>query len=97
MQKQFYVYILTNRMNGTLYTGMSNDIVRRVYEHKNRLVKGFSARYGLTQLVYFECFNTAMEAIAREKQMKKWNRAWKLELIQGFNPEWKDLYEQIAA
>ncbi|MBI1216055.1 MAG: GIY-YIG nuclease family protein [Alphaproteobacteria bacterium] len=97
MQKQFYVYIMTNKMNGTLYLGVSNDIIRRVHEHRQKAVKGFTARYGLTRLVYFEQFNTAMDAITREKQMKKWNRAWKLQLINEKNPEWNDLYDEIAA
>lgn len=96
MQKQFYVYILTNKVNGTLYVGMSNDIIRRVYEHRQKLVEGFSKKYSLDQLVYYECFNTAMDAIQREKQVKKWNRAWKLKTISAFNQDWKDLYTEIT-
>jgi putative endonuclease len=96
MQKQYFVYILTNKTNGTLYVGVTNDIIRRVYEHKNKMVEGFTKRYGLTTLVYYESFNTAMDAITREKQIKKWNRVWKLKRIHAMNPEWKDLYERIA-
>ena len=96
MQKQFYVYILTNKTNGTLYIGVSNDIVRRIYEHKQKLVDGFTKKYELDKLVYYESFNTAPDAIQREKQMKKWNRAWKLKRISALNPEWKDLYAQIT-
>ncbi|TAL40018.1 MAG: GIY-YIG nuclease family protein [Alphaproteobacteria bacterium] len=96
MQKQFYVYILTNKINGTLYVGVTNDLVRRGYEHKNKLVDGFSKKHDLTMLVYYECFNTAPDAIHREKCIKKWNRAWKLKRIHAFNPKWEDLYEQIA-
>ncbi|MDI1226585.1 MAG: GIY-YIG nuclease family protein [bacterium] len=96
MQKQFYVYIITNKDNGTLYTGVSNDIIRRIYEHRQKLVEGFSKKYGLDRLVYYECFNTTMDAIQREKQIKKWNRVWKLKRISAFNPDWKDLYTQIT-
>ncbi len=83
---QCYVYILTNKRNGTLYIGVTNDIIRRIYEHRNETSKGFSAKYALKNLVYYEIFNTMPDAIEREKKLKKWNRLWKIELIEKFNP-----------
>lgn len=88
---QYYVYILTNKKNGTLYIGMSNDLERRVYEHKNELVQGFTKEYGLKQLVYFESHQYVNDAILREKRLKKWKRQWKINLIEEDNPEWADL------
>ncbi len=93
---QYYVYILANKRNGTLYIGVTNDTVRRVYEHKNDLVEGFTKRYGVHCLVWFEVHNDINEAILREKRIKKWQRAWKLRLIEETNPEWKDLYQQLS-
>jgi len=95
MPKQFFVYILASRRNGTLYTGVTSDLPKRVWQHKNKLVEGFTARYGVDQLVYFELHEAADSAIRREKQIKKWNRAWKLELIEKGNPTWRDLYDEI--
>src|SRR5262245_52806644 len=92
----FYVYILASKRNGTLYIGVTNDIARRVLEHKQGLVDGFTKKYGVHQLVYYEHTNDVNEAIGREKQMKKWNRKWKIELIEKFNPEWKDLYGDLG-
>ena len=89
--KTYFVYIMTNKRNGTLYTGMTNNIERRVYEHKHKLVKGFTSKYGLNILVYFEDFNDVTDAIIREKQIKGWVRKKKLVLIELLNPEWKDL------
>jgi putative endonuclease len=91
MSCQYYVYILASRRHGTLYIGITNDILRRVHEHKLKLVRGFSARYGIDKLVYFEIFDDPASAIAREKQLKKWRRDWKLELIENKNPGWVDL------
>jgi putative endonuclease len=91
-----YVYILTDRYKGTLYIGVTNDLVRRVYEHREGAVDGFTKRYNLKSLVYFEQLDGAEQAITREKQLKKWNRDWKIELIEKINPEWKDLYETIC-
>jgi len=96
MNKQFYVYILASRRNGTLYTGMSSDLVKRVWQHKNNLVQGFTKKYKIKDLVYFEVHQTAESAITREKQIKKWNRKWKLRLIEEFNPRWEDLYDRIS-
>lgn len=91
----YYVYIVTNKPFGTLYIGVTNDLIRRIYEHKEKLVPGFTKRYGLNQLVYYEIHATVDDAIKREKQMKEWNRNWKLRRIMDMNPEWKDLYEDI--
>jgi putative endonuclease len=91
MRKQFFVYILASRKHGTLYIGITSDLVRRVHEHKLKLVPGFSARYGVDKLVYFEAFDDPANAIAREKQLKKWRREWKIRLIEDANPEWIDL------
>ena len=82
-------------MNGTLYTGITNDLLKRVYEHKQELVEGFTRRYHIHTLVYFEEFSDPQTAITREKQLKKWKRNWKIRLIQKNNPIWKDLYENI--
>ncbi|MEW6455242.1 MAG: GIY-YIG nuclease family protein [Acidobacteriota bacterium] len=94
--KKFYVYILCNKRNGTLYTGITSDLVKRVYEHKNNLVNGFTKKYNVHRLVWYEIHETAETAILREKQIKKWERKWKLELIEKYNPEWNDLYENIC-
>ena len=93
--KQFYLYILSSQKNGTLYVGVTSDIIKRVYEHKAKLRKGFTSKYNVTQLVYYEIWATAQEAIAREKQIKHWNRIWKIKRIEQDNPEWKDLYEKL--
>ncbi|WP_431122907.1 GIY-YIG nuclease family protein [Flagellimonas flava] len=87
----YYVYILTNKRNGTLYIGMTNDLERRVFEHKKKLVDGFTKRYGLGILVYFETYQYVKDAIVREKRLKKWKRQWKIELIEKENPGWQDL------
>ena len=91
MPKTYYVYILSSKRNGTLYIGVTNDLERRLYEHKNHLVKGFTKKYNVNTLVYYEQTNDIQIALQREKQLKKWNRKWKLELIEKINPEWKDL------
>ncbi|WP_282043582.1 GIY-YIG nuclease family protein [Winogradskyella flava] len=91
-----YVYIITNKKHGVLYIGKTKRLKTRIYQHKTKAHPNtFSARYNLNKLVYFEAFETEDEARLREKQMKKWNRAWKLELIEKSNPEWKDLYKEI--
>ncbi len=92
---QYYVYIMTNSSRGTLYIGVTSDLPKRTYLHKTKVIEGFSARYGLSKLVYFEKFEDVHDAIKREKQMKKWNRIWKVELIETSNPDWKDLYESV--
>ncbi len=89
------VYILASQRNGTLYVGVTSDLVKRVYEHKNNLVDGFTKKYGVHTLVWYERHETMENAITREKQVKKWNRAWKLRLIEESNSVWRDLYEDI--
>lgn len=93
--KQYYVYILASRQNGTLYIGVTSDLIRRTYEHKNNLIPGFTAKYSIHTLVYYESHRDIESAIRREKQMKKWNRKWKLNLIEAGNPDWNDLYEEL--
>ena len=94
--KNYYVYIMTNKPNGTLYVGVTNDLVRRSYEHRNSLIDGFTKKYNLKMLVYFEVFDRVEDAILREKRSKKWNRQWKIDMIEKFNPDWLDLYNQIT-
>ena len=91
----YYVYILTNDTNNVLYTGVTNDLVRRVYEHKNKLIPGFTSKYKVNKLIYYDSTNEAMSAIEREKQIKGWTRKKKINLIDNFNPNWTDLYSQI--
>ncbi len=95
MSKQPAVYILASKRNGTLYIGVTGDLSRRVWEHKNDLVDGFTKRYRVHLLVYYELHGDIASAINREKQVKNWNRIWKLELIEKQNPDWKDLWEEI--
>ena len=96
MSRQFYVYIMTNKYNTVLYTGVSNNLIRRTYEHKTKLAAGFTARYNATKLVYYEVFGDALSAIAREKQIKGGSRQKKIDLVSGMNGEWKDLYEELV-
>ncbi len=93
--KNYYVYILASKRNGTLYIGVTDDLIRRVYEHKNNLIDGFTKKYGVHLLVYYETTSDIESAIVREKRLKKWNRKWKLDLIEKKNPEWKDLYTDL--
>jgi len=93
--KTYYVYILANKRNGTLYIGVTKDLIRRVYEHKNDLVPGFTNRYGVHKLVYYEQVDDIRSALEREKQLKKWSRRWKLDLIESANPYWRDLYNDL--
>ena len=93
--KQPTVYILASKRNGTLYIGVTSDLVKRIWEHKNQLVEGFTKKYHVQQLVYFEQHQDMLSAITREKQLKKWNRAWKIALIEEGNPDWRDLWEAI--
>jgi len=95
MNKEFYIYILASKRNGTLYTGVTSNLPQRIRQHKNDQFDGFCKKYDVKQLVYFEQHNTAESAITREKQIKKWNRAWKLKLIEKDNPQWNDLYDLI--
>ncbi len=93
--KTYYVYILANKPNGTLYIGVTNNLLKRISEHKQNLANGFTKRYGIHTLVYFETTPDVLGAIQREKQLKNWQRAWKIELIEKENPGWKDLYEKM--
>ena len=95
MTKQGFVYILTNKNNTTLYIGVTSNLIKRIYEHKNKLIDGFTKKYNLNKLVYFEPLDNITAAIEREKQLKNWHRNWKINLITEFNKEWKDLYDDI--
>jgi len=95
MNKSYFVYILSNKRNGTLYIGITNNIIRRVNEHKNKIADGFTKKYDLTNLVYYEKFNYINDAIMREKQLKTWRRVWKLDLIEKSNPNWNDLSDNF--
>ncbi|MBO5385202.1 GIY-YIG nuclease family protein [bacterium] len=94
-EKQYYVYIITNKYNTTIYVGVTNNLARRIYEHKNKLVEGFSSKYNLNKLIYFECTENVESAIIREKQIKNYSRAKKELLIEKMNPNREDLYESI--
>ena len=93
--KTYYVYILASKRNGTLYIGVTNDLKRRVYEHKSGIVEGFTKKYKIHNLVFYQETNDVREAIQREKQIKAWQRKWKLDLIEQYNPEWRDLYNEL--
>ena len=92
----FYVYLLAGKKHGTLYLGETNDVVRRVYEHRTKAVGGFTTRYGVNKLVWFEIYEDAATEISREKELKKWRRDWKIRLIEEQNPAWSDLYPGIS-
>ena len=94
--KQYYTYILASRKNGTLYIGVTSDLPKRIYEHKQNLIDGFTKKYNVHTLVYYEVHNDILEAITRERRIKKWNRRWKMRLIEKMNSEWKDLYYEIV-
>ncbi|MGH7095632.1 MAG: GIY-YIG nuclease family protein, partial [Stellaceae bacterium] len=96
MEKRFFVYMLASRLRGTLYIGVTSDLLKRVWEHKQKAVPGFTARYGVDRLVWFEVHTTAESAIRREKQMKEWRRDWKINLIERENPLWEDLYQGLG-
>lgn len=91
----YYVYILASRKHGTLYLGMTNNLVRRVHEHKTKIIPGFASRYRVDRLVWFECYDDPLSAITREKDIKKWRRDWKIRLIEDTNPDWLDCYDMI--
>jgi putative endonuclease len=92
----FFVYLLASRRHGTLYLGVTSDLVRRVYEHKTKIIAGFTKRYGIDRLVWFEIYDDPGTAISREKKLKEWRRDWKIRLIEEQNPDWRDLYETIV-
>jgi putative endonuclease len=95
MDKKFYVYILASKHNGTLYIGVTSELVQRIWQHKNKLIEGFTQKYNVNKLVYYEVHPNAESAITREKQMKKWRRVWKMRIIEEKNPGWNDLYNDI--
>jgi putative endonuclease len=97
LTRSYYVYLLASRRRGTLYVGVTNDLSKRVWQHKQDLVEGFTSKHGVKTLVWYEQTESIESAIVREKQIKKWNRAWKIELIEANNPDWKDLYEDVVA
>ena len=90
-----YVYIISNKKRGTLYIGVTNDLIRRIYEHKHQITRGFSAKYHLEKLVHYEIFEDEITAIQREKTLKHWKRSWKIDLIEKTNPEWNDIYDNL--
>jgi putative endonuclease len=92
----YYVYILASRKDGAIYIGVTNDIVRRIYEHRIKAVPGFTSKYNITRLVWFEIYDDPISAISREKELKKWKRSWKIQLIEAQKLEWNDLYESIC-
>jgi putative endonuclease len=94
-ERQYYVYILTNKSNKVLYVGVTNDLARRIYEHKNKLVEGFTKKYNLNKLIYYEATSDIHSALEREKQLKNWHRDWKMNLIKSFNPMWNDLSNNV--
>ena len=95
IQKYFYVYIMASSRNGTLYIGFTSNLSQRIFEHKNHLLPGFTSKYNIDKLVYFERFDDPNSAIKHEKRLKEWNRNWKKDLIEKFNPEWRDLYDDL--
>ena len=95
MKKQYYVYLMTNPTNTALYIGVTNDLKRRCFEHREKLTKGFTVKYNVVKLVYYEVFEDAINAISREKQLKAGSRQKKIELVNGMNKEWRDLYEEL--
>ena len=95
-QKQYFVYIMAKGRNSTFYVGMTSDLPKRVWEHKTGIADGFTKKYGIKNLVYYEVFDDPENAIKREKRLKKWTRAWKMKTIEEMNPNWKDLYEEIC-
>ena len=92
----YFVYLITNKRYGTLYVGVTRDLVKRIYEHRSKFVEGFTKRHDLRRLVWYEAHEDVTAAIAREKLIKKWHRDWKINLIQAMNPEWNDLYDTIV-
>ncbi len=97
MEKSFYVYMLTSRRNGTLYAGITSNLIQRVWQHRESMESGFSKEHAVKLLVWYEQHEAAYSAITREKQIKKWNRAWKIEMIEARNPYWRDLYGDITS
>ena len=97
MDKDYYVYVLASQRNGTLYVGVTSNLIKRIWEHKNKAIEGFTQKYNVDKLVYFEQYHDPENAIKREKRLKKYDRRWKLELIEKENPEWRDLYTDLVS
>ena len=97
MDKDYYVYILASRRNGALYVGITSNLIKRIWEHKNKAIEGFTKKYTVDKLMYFEQYHDPENAIKREKRLKRYNRRWKLELIEKENPEWRDLYTELVS
>lgn len=96
-EKKFYIYILASKKNGFLYTGITSNLSKRIYDHKNEITKGHTSKYKIKRLVYFEVYDDFDNAVTREKKLKKWRRQWKVDLIEKDNPDWSELYNKIAA
>ena len=96
MEKLFFVYMLATRRDGPLYVGVTSNLPKRIWQHREHVVRGFTAKYNVDRLIWYEAHGGAEAAILREKQIKRWRRAWKIELIEKNNPDWRDLYEEIA-
>jgi putative endonuclease len=96
VSRRFFVYILANEPKGVLYVGVTNDLARRIWQHKGKVVPGFTNKYGVTRLVYYEEYASIIEARAREHTLKRWRRAWKFKLIEELNPTWRDLYDELV-
>ena len=97
MAKDYYVYVLASQRNGTLYVGVTSNLIKRIWEHKNKVIQGFTQKYSVDKLVYFEQYRDPENAIKREKRLKSYNRQWKLELVEKENPEWRDLYTELVS
>jgi len=97
MDKDYYVYVLASQRNGTLYVGVTSNLIKRIWEHKNKVIQGFTQKYSVDKLVYFEQYRDPENAIKREKRLKRYNRQWKLELVEKENPEWRDLYTELVS
>ena len=97
MDKDYYVYVLASQRNGTLYVGVTSNLLKRIWEHKNKVIQGFTQKYSVDKLVYFEQYRDPENAIKREKRLKNYNRQWKLELVEKENPEWRDLYTELVS
>jgi len=97
MDKDYYVYVLASQRNGTLYVGVTSNLIKRIWEHKNKVIQGFTQKYSVDKLVYFEQYRDPENAIKREKRLKNYNRQWKLELVEKENPEWRDLYTELVS
>jgi len=94
--KRYFVYILASQRNGTLYVGSTSNLIQRIWQHKNNIILGFTSKYCVNQLVYYEEHQNIIEMVRRERRLKNWCREWKLNLIEGFNPTWRDLYKEIS-